>query len=221
MYSNLFQCDRSRQSARPIMDRLPPFRLSIAGTLAAYLLCWYALPLGPVQAQQQGGIPGCSQLHLRIRSSHLAVSPGEALVLAAKITNKGARTLTGIGVRIDVPSGLAAEKGLKSAPPLIVNGGTRVFWTTLTLKPGKCRKLKLKARTCGSATVGSFPVGGAVYFMNATDDVICLIPATAKPSSVRGIVDASGMSVAFDDTHPDVHRSTSSPARRRPGDHLA
>lgn len=168
------------------MGRSPRLRLSMAAVIAAYLLCWYAMLVGPVRAQQQGGMTACSQLLLRIGSSHLAVMPGGALVLAAEITNKGARALTGIGVRVDVPSGLVAEKGVRSVAPLIVNGGTRVFWTNLTLKPGKRRKLKLKARACGSATVGSFPVGGAVYLVNATSDVTCLSSATAKPSTVRG-----------------------------------
>ncbi len=153
--------------------------------LAAYLLLCCLLLGRPAMAQQQG-IPACSDLHLRVRTSRATVGAGKSVVLTAKLRNKGAHTLSGIGVRLDLPTGLVAgSEHFKGA--IIVDERATVYWTGLTLKPGRRRVLKLNARACGSATAGSFPPGGAVYVVNATDAVTCLSPmTTAKPSTVRG-----------------------------------
>jgi len=149
--------------------------------LAAYFLCCWLL-LGPVGVQSS--IPMCSQVGLRIRSSRASVSRGGSIVFAAKVANTGTHTLSGIGVRLDLPTGLVGQ-AKPSGTPVIVNGGTTAYWTELTLKPGKRRALKLKARACGSATPGSFPMSGAVYLVNTTDDITCLSAAATKPSLVR------------------------------------
>ena len=173
------------------MGRLLPSRLPMVAALAAYyyLLCWCGLLLGSVRAQQQTqatSIPACSQLRLHIRSGRATVIRGWSVILAARTANKGSSTL-GVGVRLDLPTGLVAERGQKSLSPHIVNGGSTVYWTALTLEPGKHRVLKLKARACGSATPGSFPLGGAAYLLNATSDVTCMSgAATMKPTTVRG-----------------------------------
>lgn len=167
-------------------------RPSVVTALRGCLLLWCCrLFLGQPAVAQQQGIPACSQLGLRIRSSRVAVGPGGSVVLAAKLANKGARNLSGIGVRLDLPTGLVAQ-GRQSGAPIVVNGGTTTYWMGLTLKPGKGRLLKLKARACSVATAGNFPLGGAVYVINATDDVTCLSSATAKPSTVRLVIGASG-----------------------------
>lgn len=158
--------------------------------LAAYyhyylLLCWCVLLVLESVAAQQAIPPACPDLGLRIRSSQVKVVHGESILLAAKLANKGARTLSGVGVRLDLPAGLVAEQGQKPTSPFIVNGGSTAFWRALTLKPGKRRTLKVKARACGSAALGSFPLGGAVYLVNATNDVICLSKATSKPAQVK------------------------------------
>lgn len=158
--------------------RLPPAVTALAG----YLLCACILLLEPLRAQ---ALPTCSQIDLRIRSNRATVVPGGAIVLAAKVSNTGTRTLSGIGVRLDLPTGLVGETK-RAGAPLLVNGGTTAYWTGLTLKPGKRRVLKVKARACGSATPGSFPLGGAAYLVNSTNDVTCLNAATTKPSTVGG-----------------------------------
>ena len=167
----------------------------VAALAAYYLLCWCALLLGPVRAAppspqqpqaQAISIPACSQLRLHIRSGRATAIRGWSVILAARITNNGASTVSGVGVRLDLPTGLMAERGQKSAPPNIVNGGSRVYWTTLTLESGKHRLLKLMARACGSATPGSFSLSGDVYVVNATSDVTCMSDATTKPTMVRG-----------------------------------
>ncbi len=151
--------------------------------LAAYILLCCLLLGRPVTAQQQS-IPTCSELHLRIRASRATVVPGGSVVFKAKLANKGARTLSGVGVRLDLPTGLVA-KGQPSGTPIVVDA--TAYWTGLTLKPGRRRILKLKARACGAATAGNFRLGGAVYVVNATDTVTCLSPMMrAKPSTVRG-----------------------------------
>ena len=149
--------------------------------LAAYTLCFLLL-LGTVWASS--GIPLCSQLRLRIRSSRASVTPGGSIVLAAKLANTGTRTVAGIGVRLDLPTGLVARAKPLAGAPAIVNGGGTAYWTELTVKPGKRRVLKLKARVCASATPGGFPLGGAVYVINATSDVACLSSATTTEPAV-------------------------------------
>lgn len=169
------------------MGGIPRSRFPMVAALAAYyyLLCWCTLLLGPVRAQPQV-IPACSQLRLHFRSGRATVRRGEPVVLAAKLANKGSNTLSGVGVRIDLPTGLVAERGQKALSPFIMNGGSTVYWAELTLKPGKRRVLELKVRACGSATPGSFPVGSAVYVVNATSDVTCLSDATTmKHAMVR------------------------------------
>lgn len=148
--------------------------------LTAYILCCLLL-FGTVWAQS--GILSCSQLGLRIRSSRASVHPGNSIVLAAKVVNTGTRTVSGIGVRLDLPTGLATQAKSLVAP-LVENGGTIAYWTELTLRSGKRRVLKLKARACGSATPGSFVLGGAVYLVNATNGVTCLSSATTTNRAV-------------------------------------
>ena len=150
--------------------------------LAAYILC--CLLRGTAWAQWDSS--RCSQLSLHIRSSRASVSPGGSTVLVAKLANTGTRTVSGIGVRLDLPTGLVARAKPGGGEPLVVNGGATAYWTELTVRPGKRRVLKLKARACGSATPGGFPLGGAVYVINATSDVTCLSAATTmKPAVVR------------------------------------
>lgn len=157
----------------------------MVAALLIYLVCWCALLPRPARAQPQG-IPACAQLGLRVRPSRRSVRPGKSVVFAARLVNRGNSTLPGIGVRLDLPNGLVVERGRKATPPLIMDDGTTAYWTGLTLKPGKCRVLALNARVCGSATTGSLPVSGAVYLVNATNDVTCLSAAVAEPSMVRG-----------------------------------
>lgn len=158
--------------------------------LAAYLLCCCV-----VQA-----FPACSQLSLRIRSSSLSVRPGGSLLLKARLVNKGDHTLSSIGVRLDLLGGLVSQQGQqRQQQPIIVNGGTTAYWKDLQLNPGKRRMLKVKAHACGTAKPGSFPLGGAVYLVNATGDVTCLSPATAKPSTVRGAGMMETNDLRFDD----------------------
>lgn len=195
----------------------------MVAALAAYyyLLCWCTLLLGPVRAQPQA-IPACSQLRLHMRSGKATLSRGEPVVLTAKLATYGARTLSGIGVRLDLPTGVVAERGQKALSPFIVNGGSTVYWTSLTLKPGKHRVLKLKARVCGAATPGSFPLEGVVYVVNATSAVTCMSDAmTTKPAMVRG-VESKGwgdrcrrirMDSSLPHTRTPVCRSKSRPAR--------
>ena len=151
--------------------------------LAAYTLCCLLL-LGTVCASS--GIPLCSQLRLRIRSSRASVRPGGSTVLAAKLVNNGTSTVSGIGIRLDLPTGLVGQAKPLAGAPLVVKGGATAYWTELTVRPGKRRVLKLKARACGSATPGGFPLGGAVYVINATSGVTCLSSATTtEPAVVR------------------------------------
>jgi len=154
--------------------------------LVMYLLLCCLLLGRPARAQQQG-IPACAELYLRIRASRVSVAPGKSVVLTAKLRNKGAHTLSGIGIRLDLPTGLVAQGQPSGTSTVVnvVNGGATAYWTGLTLKPGKRRLLTLKARTCGAADAGSFPLGGVVYLVNATEAVTCLSPMTnAKPSAV-------------------------------------
>ena len=152
--------------------------------LAAFLLLCSCLLLGRPATAQQHGIPACSELSLRIRASRATVGPGKSVALAAKVANKGVDTLAGVGVRLDLPTGLVAQVQ-RSGTPIVVDGGATAYWVGLTLKPGRRRVLKLKARACGATTAGSVSLGGAVYVVNATDAAVCLSPVTtAKPSTV-------------------------------------
>jgi len=189
--------------------------------LAAYLLLCCLLLGRPAMAEQQG-VLACSELSLRIKASRATVGPGKSIVLAAKVANKGAGTLSGVGVRLDLPTGLVAQ-GQPSGTPIVVDvaGSASAYWTALTLKPGKHRVLRLKARTCGAATAGSFPLEGAAYVVNATDAVVCLSPMTAaKPSKVRrgeeGTLGAFRYSIDQSDTRvsPPSHTGVPCLARR-------
>lgn len=134
-----------------------------------------------VSTRQQQPIPACPQLRVHLQSRRNTITaPGGSLVLAVKLANKNARTLSGIGVRLDLPAGLVTQQETGARAPLVVDGGSTAYWTGLTLKPGKRCVLKLKARACGTATAGSFPMGGAVYLVNASNAVACLIPMATK-----------------------------------------
>lgn len=135
---------------------------------------------------QRSNVPACSQVGLQIRATPQTVRRGRRAVLTAKVTNKGPSTLSGLGIRVDLPTGLvAAEANASRGVPIVVNTGGTAYWRDLTLKPGKVRVLRIKARACATATSGAFPVGGAAYLLNATNDVTCLSRATTKPSTVR------------------------------------
>jgi hypothetical protein len=156
----------------------------VAARALFYLLLWCSFGmLGPMAAAQQI-LPACSQLlSLRIRSSHQNVAPGGKVLLTAKVVNKGSTPVSGLNVRMDLPTGLVAMDK-HSQEPLITDGGATSYWVGLTLRPGKKRLLKLKAKACATATPGSFPVDGAVYLTNSTDAVTCLSPAARTPQQV-------------------------------------
>lgn len=56
----------------------------------------------------QGIIPACSKLGLKFQTSPHKLCRGGQAVLTAKIANKGSSTLSGLGVRLDLPTGLVA-----------------------------------------------------------------------------------------------------------------
>lgn len=174
-----------------------PHLVTMAAALAAHhlllLLLLFCCTLlmahaAPVASGQQR-VPTCAHPYLRVKSSRTTVIPGASVILAAKLANKGSRTLSGVNVRLDLPPGLVATGQQFKAPPLIVDGGATAsaYWMDLTLKPGKRhgRVLKLRAQACATATPGSYPIGGAVYLTNATKAVTCLSSGVAKPPVVR------------------------------------
>ncbi len=156
----------------------------LAARALFYLLLWCSFGLLGAMAAQQS-LPACSQLlKLRILSSKTNVAaPGGKVLLTAKVVNKGSTAVSGVNIRLDIPTGLVA-KDKHSQEAFIADGGATAYWVGLTLRPGKKRFLQLKAKACATATPGSFPVGGAVYLINSTDAVTCLSPAARTPQEV-------------------------------------
>ena len=180
---------RRGSAARPYPHtQTTPMATALA---ARRLLLWCLLLLlllghAAAVASAQQPVPACSELRLHVKSKSWSVRPGSSsVVLMANLANKGGRKLSGVNIRLDVPPGLVAQSSQAGAP-IVVNGSATAYWTGLTLKPGKRRKLKLKVHACATATPGSYPLGGAVYLVNTTSNAVtCLSPAAGPALVVR------------------------------------
>lgn len=177
---------------------MSPNRIARAALALCLLGCAVAGAAAAAVAQQAliAQVPACAQLTLRIIGARpQALRPGgKQAILVAKVANRGPATVTGIGVRLDLPTGLVAWPK-RNSRTVVTDGGATAYWTGLTLKPGQHGTLTLKARACTTATPGTFPVTGAVYLVNATSNVACYSPGTAaaKAGPVRPSVRAWGV----------------------------
>lgn len=128
-------------------------------------------------------VPPCSsQLAVAQTVLPKSVHSGRQVSLATRIHNMGTTAVTGVGVRFDLPVGVVPSSKKSSKGMVVVrDGGTsNVYWVGLTVKPGRRPVLKLRARICATAPPGQYPVSGAIYRVNTTNDVHCLTPLAAS-----------------------------------------
>ena len=128
--------------------------------------------------------PVCSGLTLRskVRSSPKTLAPGTKVTVGLTVKNVGATALSGVNVGVSSPV-LAAWKA-QGAGVRMEDGS--VYWLGQTLKPGKTRRYKARARVCAGLAPGSeADVNAALYRLNATGGVLCSSGATAM--DVRGL----------------------------------
>ena len=157
---------------------------------AALYLLWALLLLlgaaGPVAGQT---FPACPLLSIQMRTSRSTIGQGGKNLIKVKISNRARAPITDVVVRLDLPAGLVAFPK-SSTDPVVANGpgGTSfAYWVRMSLPAWRGRILKLRLRSCATAAPGTYTVPGAVYLVNATDDVTCL--NSASPSAfVSGLL---------------------------------
>ena len=127
-------------------------------------------------------LPLCPQLQLQAFARYREVSPGGRQVVAAKVANTGATTVTGLALRLLLPQGFVPyPKPPKGTVAAVEGNRTAVYFTGLSLGPRKLRRLRVRARACATATPGTYPVGATAYVVNATNGITCMTGLTTVP----------------------------------------
>lgn len=149
-----------------------------------------ALLLGGASA-----LPACPQLGVALspRLMGRTAVAGKALIVTAKVHNRGPTAVRGVGVKITLPPGwnvtASKSKALPSTGLLrkaaAVVGGSTAYWVDVPLSGGKARKFKLRAAipACHPAAAG-LEIDVAAYLTEPGGGATCM--TDGQPAQVCG-----------------------------------